>query len=68
MRRQRVQMLIFLISPSITMRRLNTFGLNMRLVARIEWLRLWPNCGPLPQTEHLAMIVPVRINMYAPIR
>ena len=25
------------------------FGSKRRLVATIEWLRLWPNAGPLPQ-------------------
>ncbi len=24
------------------------FGLKRRLVATIEWLRLWPNAGPFP--------------------
>jgi hypothetical protein len=26
-----------------------------RLVWRMEWLTLLPNCGPLPQTSHLAI-------------
>jgi hypothetical protein len=25
------------------------FGLNLRFVATIEWLRLCPNAGPFPQ-------------------
>jgi len=25
------------------------FGSKRRLVATIEWLRLWPNAGPFPQ-------------------
>jgi hypothetical protein len=28
------------------------------LVWRMEWLTLCPNCGPLPQTSHLAIISP----------
>ena len=30
-------------------------GLNLRRVARMEWLRRLPNMGPLPQFSHLAM-------------
>jgi len=33
------------------------FGIQRRLVRRFEWLTLWPNCGPLPQIEHFAMIL-----------
>jgi hypothetical protein len=28
------------------------FGSKRRFVATIEWLRLWPNDGPLPQLWH----------------
>ena len=28
------------------------FGSKRRLVATIEWLRLWPNAGPLRQMWH----------------
>lgn len=33
-------------------------GLNLRRVARIEWLRRLPNMGPLPHISHLAMLLP----------
>ena len=47
-------------SPFTIILRFTMFGLNFRFVARIEWLRLWPNCGPLLQIEHLAMWNPLR--------
>ena len=53
--KHRAQMLTRLTSPSTSIRRLKILGLNIRLVARNEWLRLWPNMGPLLQTEHFAM-------------
>ena len=31
-------------------------GRKVRLVARNEWLRLWPNIVVLPQASHFAMI------------
>ena len=31
-------------------------GRKVRLVARNEWLRLWPNAVVLPQDSHFAMI------------
>ena len=42
-------------SPFTFTRRFTRFGLNLRFVACIEWLRRWPNWGPLLQTEHLAI-------------
>ena len=35
-----------------------TLTFQRRLVWRIEWLTLCPNCGPLPQTSHLAIGIP----------
>jgi hypothetical protein len=34
------------------------FGSKRRLVATIEWLRLFPNAGPLPQLMHTLAMEP----------
>jgi len=36
-------------APASTIRTFWRFGLKRRFVATIEWLRLFPNAGPLPQ-------------------
>lgn len=41
--------------PFSTTRTRWTFTFHRRLVCRIEWLTLLPNCGPLPHTSHLAI-------------
>ena len=56
-RRQRVQTFIRCFSPLITRLRRETFGFHVLRVARIEWLRVFPNCGPLPQTAHFAIVI-----------
>src|SRR5712691_10431584 len=38
------------------MRTFCRFGSKRRLVATIEWLRLFPNAGPLPQLWHTLAI------------
>ena len=55
-RRQRVQTFMRCFSPLITRLRRETFGFHILRVARIEWLRVFPNCGPLPQTPHFAIV------------
>ena len=55
-RRQRVQTFTRCFSPLITRLRRDTFGFHILRVARIEWLRVFPNCGPLPQTPHFAIV------------
>ena len=47
--RQRVQTYTRRGAPSSMIRTFWRFGSKRRLVATIEWLRLWPNAGPLPQ-------------------
>jgi hypothetical protein len=37
-------------APPTEMRTFWRFGLKRRLVATIEWLRLFPNDGPFPHT------------------
>ena len=49
--RQRVQTYTRLAAPFTRTRTRWRFGSKRRFVATIEWLRLWPNEGPLPQTE-----------------
>ena len=44
--RQRVQTYSREGEPPTSMRTFCRFGLKRRLVATIEWLRLWPNAGP----------------------
>ena len=55
-RRQRVHTLRRCFSPLMTRLRRDTFGFHVLRVARIEWLRVFPNCGPLPQTAHFAIV------------
>ena len=55
--RQRVQTFTRRFSPFISRLRRETFGFHILRVARIEWLRVFPNCGPLPQTKHFAIVV-----------
>ena len=47
--RQRVQTYTRAGAAPTMIRTFCRFGSNRRLVATIEWLRLWPNAGPLPQ-------------------
>ena len=47
--RQRVQTYARLGAPPSRIRTFWRFGLKRRRVATIEWLRLFPNAGPLPQ-------------------
>jgi hypothetical protein len=47
--RQRVQTYTRRGAPAIRIRTFWRFGLKRRLVATIEWLRLWPNAGFFPQ-------------------
>lgn len=35
--------------PPSSMRTFCRFASNRRLLATMEWLRLWPKAGPLPQ-------------------
>ena len=56
-RRQRVHTFRRCFSPLITRLRRETFGFHVLRVARIEWLRVFPNCGPLPQTAHFAIVI-----------
>ena len=56
-RTQRVQTFRRCFSPLITRLRRETFGFHVLRVARIEWLRVFPNCGPLPQTAHFAIVI-----------
>jgi hypothetical protein len=51
-RTQRVQTLTRKVTPSSVKRRLWTFGLNERLVRRLEKLTLCPNVVVFPQTSH----------------
>ena len=60
-RRQRVQTFSRRFSPLITRLRRDTFGFHILRVARIEWLRVFPNCGPLPQTPHFAIVVSLEL-------
>jgi len=46
--RQRVQTYSRRGAPSTRIRTFWRFGLKRRLVATIEWLRLFPNAGPFP--------------------
>ena len=48
--RQRVQTYSRLGEPPTEMRTFCRFGLNRRLVATMEWLRLFPNEGPFLHT------------------
>ena len=50
--RQRVQTQARCAFPASKTRTRCRFGLNRRFVATIEWLRLFPKPGPLPQTAH----------------
>ena len=51
-RRQRVHSVIRFFLPS-TMRVTGCmFVVQLRLVWRLEWLTLWPNCGVLSQRSH----------------
>mgnify|MGYP006975373600 CR=1 FL=1 len=54
-RRQRVQMETLRTRPAISIVAVWILGNQRRLVRRLEWLTLCPNCGPLPQISHLAM-------------
>ncbi len=47
--RQRVQTYTRRGADPIMTRTFWRFGLKRRLVATIEWLRLWPNAGFFPQ-------------------
>jgi hypothetical protein len=47
--RQRVQTYTRLGAPPSEMRTFCRFALNRRFVATIEWERLCPKAGPLPQ-------------------
>ena len=38
-------------APATFRRTFWRFALKRRLLATIEWLRLWPNEGPFPQTK-----------------
>jgi hypothetical protein len=42
--------------PAMSTVTLWRLGLKVRLVARSEWLRLWPNIVVLPQDSHFAMV------------
>ena len=42
--------------PFSSIRTFCRFGSKRRLVATIEWLRDWPNAGPLPQLWHTLAI------------
>jgi len=42
--------------PFSSIRTFCRFGSKRRLVATIEWLRDWPNAGPLPQLWHILAI------------
>ena len=46
--RQRVQTYSRRGAPATLMRTFCRFASKRRLEAIIEWLRLWPNAGPLP--------------------
>jgi hypothetical protein len=48
--KQRVQTYSRLGACPTRMRTFCRFGLKRRLVATIEWLRLFPNAGPFPHT------------------
>ncbi len=52
---QRVQRLILTRLPSTIVVTFWMFGSQRRLVRRLEWLTLCPNCGPFPHLSHLAM-------------
>jgi hypothetical protein len=55
--RHRVQTFAFFgVTPFTRMRTLWMLGLKRRGVARIEWLRLLPNWGLLPQTLQIFAI------------
>jgi len=47
--KQRVHTYTRLGAPSTMIRTFCRFGLKRRFVATIEWLRLFPNAGPLRQ-------------------
>jgi hypothetical protein len=49
--RQRVQTYARVFAPFTKTRTFWRFGLKRRFVATIEWERLFPNPGFLPQTE-----------------
>ncbi len=40
-----------------------TLAFQRRLVCRMEWLTLFPNCGPLPHTSQLAIGLPPECTM-----
>lgn len=44
--------------PDSAIRLSCTLTFQRRLVCRMEWLTLFPNCGPLPHTSHLAIGYP----------
>src|SRR3954452_16113416 len=50
--RQRVQTYARRGTPSTSTRTRCRFGSKRRLVATIEWLRLFPNAGAFPQETH----------------
>jgi hypothetical protein len=47
----------FGVPDSVTFMRC-TLTFQRRFVCRMEWLTLFPNCGPLPHTSHLAIGYP----------
>src|SRR3954447_1664086 len=54
--RQRAQTYTRSGRPCSRIRTFCRFGSKRRLVATIEWLRDWPNAGPLPQLWHTLAI------------
>ena len=53
LRRQRVQTFIWRTEPPTLTRTRCVFGNRTRLVLRLEWLTLWPDIAPLPQTSQI---------------
>ncbi len=64
--RQRVQTYTRRGRPSSSILTFWRFGLKRRLVATIEWLREFPNAGPLPQLKQTLAIGCVMVASYEP--